>query len=216
MKTELKTKHELVKEKKIITPTPSGGIWAKWGIQVIDPSKNIIIAQKEAPAHSLVRNFGIFIRAMFDTPDGAVAPFNPDVTDITSVSRTIRVKSDSLHTSNVPVIGGSGTVRFGDSAVAEDSAQVNLQGTPMGSSPSGVLTETAISESTTGTTFTVQGQVVNDTGGLFTIEEIVILTRMNDTSATTRDVMILRDLTGPVAVADGLTVLGRYTITINI
>ena len=189
-----------------------GGIWARWEVKVRDKS-GIVVCHRKGPSHSFVRNFGLFIRAMFDNPPGAV---NPDLTDSGGTTRRPRVIASGLSSSSTAVMDASAIMRFGNSAAAESSTQSDLQGLELESGAT--VTESLITEDTVETEFEIRGSVTN-TGGSFTVEELGLFGQISDaTSATTREIMFLRDLlqTGPATVLNSQTIEGIYTFTIPV
>lgn len=189
---------------------PEGlGAWAKWELEILDGSK--IVDKREGAAHSFVKNFGKLIRGMFDVRDTV----NETLTDSSGVTFQPRIKSGPGITGDAqPVMAGSPGMKFGASAAALNANQINIQGAILVASASTIFT--AIAETAVGTTFKCEASVLN-TGGSFTVEEIAIFINLRKAAVNVgTEVMMLRDLTGSVIVGAGLTILGRYTFTLNV
>lgn len=206
-----------------IPAVPKGaGVYAKWGLQLTDPRGKIVpimdpktkklVEKLEGPSHSFTRQFGFFIRGILLNEDGGSLNVNETLTDDAGASFLMRGKAAMT---NALGISGLAKMKFGDSAAAVDTTDIDIQGVQLGSEATAVVALTI--EDSTNTIFTVVGQVTNSTGGLFTVEEMAAFPELGDTAGVTNNTtMMLRDLTGPVAVADTLTITGTYTITIAV
>lgn len=205
-------------DRKLILPVNSGklvgpeglGVWAKWEIEVRDGER--ILEKREGPSHSFVKNFGKLIRNFFDVRDN----INEVLTERGGASFFPRVKSNPSCTGgDVRLISAAARIRFADSSAALNSNQTNLQGTIL-SLTYGAVTTSLIVEDATKTEFKSEGQVTNITGGPVTVQEMGLFSQINSEAGVSQDTLTLRDLTGPVVVADGLTILGRWTFTLAV
>ncbi len=201
----------------------SGGVYAKWRLELRDPKgrpvpmgytrKGKPIWFKEGPSHSFVHNFGIIMRGFLQNLDSAIN-VNEVITEDDGSTHTIRGKG--AQTGNNPFRTGNGVMKFGNGSGARVASDTELQGGILASAE-GTLTLALTGETSVSTVFTAEGQVTNNTGGLFTVEEMGIYAQLTDASAVTNVTTLLAsDLTGSTAVADTLTVLGRYTFTIAV
>lgn len=190
---------------------PEGmGVWAKWEVEVRDGSR--LLEKMEGPSHSFTKNFGKFIRNLFDVRDNV----NETLVDNSGASYFPRVKSNPSCTGgDVRTIAAAAKIRFGNSTAALDSNQFDLQGTIL-SLTFGATTNSLIAEDSVKTEFKSEGQVTNTTGGPFTVQEMGLYSQVNNEPAVSKDTLMLRDLTGAVVVADGLTILGRWTFTLAV
>jgi hypothetical protein len=191
---------------------PKGlGMWAKWELEIRRGSE--ILEKKEGPSHSFVRNFGKIVFGMFDHQDDT----HEVLTEIGGGSFSPRIKSAADVTGNdQPVAAAVSRIRFGNSSAALDSTQTHLQGTILAST-FGTMTFTQIAETSVHTQFRLDGQVTNNTGSSFTVEEMGMYARLYDKDDNSiKDTLVLRDLTGSTVVADTLTILGRWTFTLAV
>lgn len=190
---------------------PEGlGLWAKWELELRDGEK--ILDKREGAAHSFVKNWGKLIRGMFDVTDNT----NETLTDSSGVTFSPRIKSGSgIASDGAPIIFSVGSMKFGNSNAALSAAQTELQGSIL-SAATAAIVFTAITEDSTKTQFKCEGSVLN-TGGSFTVEEIGLYVNLRRASVNSNaQTLMLRDLTGSVVVAGGLTILGRYTFTLAV
>lgn len=210
-----------------IPAVPAGmGIFSKWEVRMVDaegrpqafksPKTGKLVESFEAPTHSFTRNFGQFQRGFMENADAALN-INETLTADTGATYLIRLKSLSTMTGVVSVVTGLSKIKFGNSSAALDTTQTNLQGTLLGPTTEGTVVVTLVVEDSTNTIFTVVGQVTNGSGGAFSVEEMGIFGEFNSSTATTNNTtMLLRDLTGTVAVPNGSTIIGTYTFTIAV
>lgn len=203
---------------KLILPKNAGklagpeglGVWAKWEVEVRDGAR--LLEKREGPSHSFVKNFGKFIRGMFEH----VSDVNEVLTELGGAGFSVREKSNSFLAGNDdPPISSAAKIRFGTSAAALNSNQFHLQGTIL-SLTFGTVTTSLIVEDNVQTQFKSEGQVTNSTGGPVTVNEMGLYMQMRSEANVSRDTLALRDLTGPIIVADGLTILGRWTFTLAV
>lgn len=210
-----------------IPAVPAGmGIFAKWGIRMVDadgrpqafksPKTGKLVEEVEAPVHSFTRNFGQWQRGYMQNTDASVN-INETLTDDTGATYLVRLKSNGSMTGVVSIITGLSKIKFGNSSTALSTTQTNLIGTLLGPTTEGTVTVTLVVEDSTNTIFTVVGQVTNGSGGSFSVEEMGVFGEFNSSTATTNNTtMVLRDLTGTVAVPNGSTIIGTYTFTIAV
>lgn len=188
---------------------PEGlGMWAKWEIELRRGAK--VLERREGPSHSFVKNFAKLWRGIFDFRDNT----NESLTENGGSSYFPRIKTNGTTSGTDPLISAAARVRFGNSAAALASAQVALQGTVLGTF--GAITTSLTVEDTTKTEFKSEGQVTNSTGNPFTVEEMGLFSQVDNETGAAQDTMMLRDLTGSVVVANGLTILGRWTFTLAV
>lgn len=205
-------------DQKLILPERAGklsgpeglGMWAKWEVEIRDGDR--LLEKREGPSHSFVKNFGKMMRGLFNQPDDV----NESLTEFGGVGYPVREKSNAACTGNdQPMVPAAAKIRFGDSLTALSSNQFNLQGTIL-SLTFGAVTTSLIVEDNVQTQFKSEGQVTNSTGGPFTVREMGLYSQVNSETNVVQDTLMLRDLTGAVVVADGLTILGRWTFTLAV
>jgi len=162
------------------------------------------------PAHSYLQNYARLVRG-FINGDSTV---NESLTDSGGAARQARIVSGGLTADNVPPVGAAGDIGFGNSNAALDSTQFELQGIILGKAP---VTTTVIVENAVQSQWKHEGQVTNVSGVTFNVQEVALYANMRDAivgGAPIRQIATMRDIVNPlVAVADGLTVQGRYTFT---
>lgn len=213
---------------RMLPPTPAGmGVFAKWTVEVMDlksgkkvpfrcPKSGKMVRKIEGPSHSFTRNFGQFIRGFLQNTDGVNLNVNETLTLDSGASFLARLKSGGI-AGNFGAITGLAKIKFGNSAAALATTQFNLQGVLLGPSTEGTVVVTLIVEDSVQTIFTVVGQVTNGTGGVFTVEEMGIFSELTSAPGViNQTTMMLRDLTGPVIVNNGQTIIGTYTFTIAV
>lgn len=212
---------------KRLPVTPAGmGVFAKFAIQVIDKAGKVVpfkhpvtgkmVRKMERPVHSFNRNFGFWIRGFLQNIDSAINQ-NETLTDDTGASFQCRLKSDGSISGAAAIVTGLAKIKFGDSSAALQTTQFNLQGVLLGPITEAAVTVTLVVEDSVQTIFTVSGQITNNTGGTFTVEEMGLFPELTDTAAVgNRTTMMLRDLTGSVPVNDGQSIIGTYTFTIAV
>lgn len=208
-----------------IGATPAGmGIFAKWAVRVVDkagravpfmhPVTKKMVTQIDGPSHSFTRNLGFFVRGFLQNTN-ANPNLNETLTDDTGATFLVRLKAPV--TGNFSCITGLAKIKFGNSAAALSTTQVNLQGTILGPVTEGTVAVVLVVEDTVQTIFTVTGQVTNGTGGAFTVEEMGLFPELTSAAAVLNNTtMMLRDLTGPVVVNNGQTIIGQYTFTLSV
>lgn len=192
--------------------SPEGlGVWAKWGVELRDGDR--LLDKREGPSHSFTKQFGKFIRGMFNHVDDV----NETLTERGGASYLCRIKNSAGITpsANSPIMSAASRIRFGASSAALDSNQFDLQGAIL-SSTFGAGTVTLIVEDGVNTQFKVEATVVNTTGSPFTVEEMGLYAQVRSEGNVQEDTMFLRDLTGSIVVANTLTILGRWTFTIAV
>jgi hypothetical protein len=203
---------------KLILPKNAGklsgpeglGLWAKWEVEIRDGAR--LLDKREGPSHSFTKNFGKMMRGLFDHRNDV----NESLTDRAGAPFAVREKSNASCTGNDQTMCPSAAIlRFGNSAAALDSNQFDLQGTIL-SLTFGATTTSLIVEDNVQTQFKSEGQVVNTTGGPFTVQEMGLYGNVNAEALVLHDTLLLRDLTGPIIVANGLTILGRWTFTLAV
>jgi hypothetical protein len=210
-----------------IPAIPAGmGVFAKFGVQVLDkagkavafrhPKTGKMVKKLEGPSHSFTRAMGFFVRGFMQNLDSAIN-LNETLTADTGATFLVRLKSSGTMTGAISIVTGAAKIKFGNSAAALASTQTNLQGLLLGLVTEAAVTTTLVVEDTTNTIFTVVGQITNTTGGSFTVEEMGLFPELNSTAGVgSNTTMFLRDLTGPVVVADTQTIVGTYTFTIAV
>lgn len=212
---------------KLLPATPAGmGVFAKFMVKVLGkdgkpvlfrhPLTGKMVRKMERPVHSFNRNFGFWIRGFLQNLDTALN-LNETLTDDTGASFLCRLKSNAAMPGAMTILTGLAKIKFGDSSAALSTTQFNLQGVLLGPTTEAVVTVTLIVEDSVQTIFEVSGQLTNGTGSTFTVEEMGLFPELNDSvGGSNRTTMMLRDLTGPVAVNDGQTIIGTYTFTIAV
>jgi hypothetical protein len=204
-----------VKALEKAAPEDRARIIARHAVQFRSPRTGKMVRKLESPCHSFTRNFGFWIRGMFQN-DGATLNVNETLTDDAGNSFTCRIKATGLNGSNTSV-SGLAKMKFGNSNAALSTTQTNLQGTLLGPTTEATVVVTLTVEDSTNTIFTVVGQITNGTGGSFTVQEMGLFSELTDSTPTTnRTTMMLRDLTGAVVVNNGQTIIGTYTFTIAV
>jgi len=199
------------------------GVYARWALELRDKKGNAVpfgytrkgkpIWKKQAPCHSFVHNFGIIVRSFLQHLDSAIN-VREQVTEDDGTVHNLRDKSG--HTSNATFATGPAVIKFGAGSGARDATDIDLQGAILASAE-GVTTFNLVQETAVSTIMEFEGQVTNNTGGLFTVEEMGIYAQLNESDASANiTTLICSDVTGSTAVADGLTILGRYTFTIAV
>jgi len=202
----------LSRKKQIVAQPARGlGIWAKTTIRVKDGDR--VLVEHSHKCRSFLRNFGRFVRNLFDMPDNTLASIQ-DQTDVLGATRKLRLFSGYITGGNEAVVAAAGKIGFGDSLTAVDSGQTELQGTILGK---GVVTYANITESSSSSQWSLTGSVVNS-GAPFTVREIALYGEMRDAlvAGQIREIMYLRDLTTVTVVGTGLTIEGEYDFTVNI
>lgn len=190
-------------------PGPGGlGIWAKWEIELRDGDK--LLSKREGPSHSFVRNFGKVMRGLFRYTDLV----NESLTERLGSSYFVKIKTNATATGTGALNTAASRIRFGNSAAALDSTQVDLQGALLGTFGAVTTSLTGSGESTTGTTFKCEGQITNITGSPFTVQEMGLYSLLANEAGVGQDTLLLRDLTGATIVADTLTILARWSFSI--
>lgn len=200
---------------KVIPLAPAGmGVFAKVGIKILDENGQVV-KELEQPCHSFTRQFGLWIRGMFQNA-GATLNVNETLTDDAGATFLPRIKGSGLTGSGASVTGLA-KIKFGNSSSALSTTQTNLQGTLLGPTTEAAVTVTPVTEDSVSTVFTVSGQITNGTGGSFTVQEMGLFSELTDSSNTgNRTTMMLRDLTGSVVVNNGQTIIGTWTFTIAV
>jgi hypothetical protein len=206
---------------------PAGmGIFAKWAVKILNehgeevpfrhPVTRKWVKKIEGPSHSFTRNFGFWMRGIFQNLDSAIN-LNETLTDDAGATFLTRTKSNVGNAGVIAIISGLAKIKFGNSSAALSTTQFNLQGVLLGPTTEAAVVVALVVEDSTNTIFTVTGQILNGTGGSFTVEEMGLFPEMGDsTGAANRTTMMLRDLTGPVIVGNGQTIIGQYTFTIAV
>lgn len=207
---------------------PAGqGVFAKFAVELMNPDGSRasfrnpltgrLVKKMERPVHSFVRNFDFFIRGCLQNLDSALN-VNETLVDSAGSNLIPRVKSSLVGFGGaISGISGLARIKFGDSLSALDNTQFNLQGVLLGPTTFGTVAVNLVVENSTQTIFTVVGQVVNGSGGTFTVQEMGLFSLLGDTAGTAnRECMFTRDLTGSVPVNNGQTIIGTYTFTISV
>lgn len=195
---------------EIMRDKPAGlAILGRWRVRVKDPVKGVVYDSGFKAMHSVVRNFGFFVRGFLSNIDLV----NETLTDDAGVSFQVRLKSPA-GTGGGVIVGTPALMKFGNSALALDSTQTNIQGAQLDGN--GSVTTALVVEDSVNTIFTCKGQVTNSSGSAFTVEEIALFASLNDNLAANHTTMMARDLTGPVVVNDGQTIEGEYEFTIAV
>jgi hypothetical protein len=212
---------------RMLPAVPAGmGVFAKWSVMVLDQNKRKVpfrhpktgkmVMAIEGPSHSFTRNFGFWVRGFLSNIDSAIN-VNETLTDDTGASFLTRLKSGAGTGGNIAIISGLAKIKFGNSSAALSTTQFNLQGVLLGPTTEAAVAVVLVVEDSTNTIFTVTGQITNGTGGSFTVEEMGLFPELGNTAAAANNTtMMLRDLTGSVAVANGQTIIGQYTFTIAV
>ena len=196
-------------------PEDRARIISRYATQFRNPITGKMVRKLEQPCHSFTRNFGFWIRGLFQDA-GATLNVNETLTDDTGATFLARQKASGL-TGAAAAITGLAKMKFGNSSSALVTTQTNLQGTLLGPTTEAAVTVTLTVEDSTNTIFTVVGQITNGTGGSFTVQEMGLFPEMtSDGNVTNKTTMMLRDLTGAVVVNNGQTIIGTYTFTIAV
>lgn len=225
LKKGLATPARKVNGKKIGAMPVGMGVFAKFAVKLLDkdgkqiafrhPKTGKMVKQIESPVHSFVRNFGFFIRGIFQNNDSTLN-VNETLTDDTGASFQDRTKS-AAYAGSIAIFSGLAKMKFGNSSAALSTTQFDLQGILLGPTTEATVVVALVVEDSVQTIFTVTGQLTNGTGGTFTVEEMGLFPEMGDTTGVAnRTTMMLRDLTGSVPVNDGQTIIGEYTFTIAV
>jgi hypothetical protein len=208
-----------------IEATPAGmGVFAKWAVKVVDkagkavpfrhPVTKKMVMQIEGPSHSFTRNLGFFVRGFLNNVDSALN-LNETLTEDGGGTFLARLKGGV--TGNAACVSGLAKIKFGNSSAALSTTQFNLQGTILGPVTEGTVAVVLVVEDTVQTIFTCTGQVTNGTGGAFTVEEMGLFPELTSAANVLNNTtMMLRDLTGPVVVNNGQTIIGQYTFTLTV
>jgi len=206
---------------------PAGlGVFAKWAVKILDkdgrevafrhPKTGKMVKKLEGPSHSFNRNFGFFIRGFLQNLDTSLN-LNETLTDDTGSTFLIRCKSITAMVGTIAIVSGLAKIKFGNSSAALSTTQFNLQGVLLGPTTEAAVVVALVVEDSTNTIFTVTGQILNGTGGSFTVEEMGLFPELgSQAGGANNTTMMLRDLTGSVAVANGQTIIGQYTFTIAV
>jgi len=212
--------------KHMLPATPAGfGVFAKYSVRILDkagkevsfrnPKTGKMVKKLEGPSHSFTRNFGFFVRGFLENTDAALNQ-NETLTDDGGASFQDRTKSVAIG-SNIAIVSGLAKIMFGNSSAALSTTQFSLQGVLLGPITESAVTVVLVVEDSVQTIFTVTGQITNNTGGPFTVEEMGLFPELGNTlGAPNNTTMMLRDLTGSVLVNDGQTIIGEYTFTIAV
>ena len=196
-------------------PKDRARIIARYATQFRNPITGKMVRKLEQPCHSFTRQFGFWIRGMFQNA-GATLNVNETLTDDTGATFLVRQKSSGL-SGSAPMVSTLAKIKFGNSSAALSTTQTNLQGTLLGPTTEAATVVTLTVEDTTNTIFTVVGQITNGTGGSFTVQEMGLFPELNnDGNVGNKTTMFLRDLTGAVVVNNGQTIIGTYTFTIAV
>jgi hypothetical protein len=197
-------------------PSDRARIIARHAVRFPDPKTGKMVKKIERASHSFTRNLGFFIRGIFQNLDSAVN-LNETLTDDAGATFLDRTKANVGMTGVGPIISGLAKIKFGSSNAALSTTQFNLQGVLLGPTTEAAVVVALVVEDSVQTIFTVTGQILNGTGGNFNVEEVGLFPELTDSAGVAnRTTMMLRDLTGTVAVANGQTIIGQYTFTIAV
>lgn len=201
---------------KVKNPADRARIIARHAVRFPDPKTGKLVRKIEGPSHSFTRNLGFWIRGIFQNLDSA-PNLNETLTDDTGATFLTRTKSNVGSAGVISIISGLAKIKFGNSAAALSTTQFNLQGVLLGPTTEAAVVVALVVEDSTNTIFTVTGQILNGTGGSFSVEEVGLFPELGNTAGVANNTtMMLRDLTGTVAVANGQTIIGQYTFTIAV
>ena len=180
------------------------------------PKTGRMVKKISRPVHSFTRNFGQFVRGFLQNADGATLNLNETLVDDAGASFLTRLKSNPSG-NNIAIVSALAKMKFGNSSAALSTTQFNLQGVLLGPTTEATVVVALVVEDSTNTIFTCTGQITNGTGGAFTVEEMGLFSELGSTTGVANNTtMMLRDLTGSVAVANGQTIIGVYTFTIAV
>lgn len=201
---------------KVKNPADRARIISRYAVRFPDPKTGKLVRKIEGPSHSFTRNLGFWMRGIFQNLDSAVN-LNETLTDDTGATFLTRTKSNVGSAGVISIISALAKIKFGSSNAALSTTQFNLQGVLLGPTTEASVIVALVVEDSTNTIFTVTGQILNGTGGSFNVEEVGLFPELGATTGTANNTtMMLRDLTGTVAVANGQTIIGQYTFTIAV
>jgi len=194
-------------ETSVITVGPSlfGGIWAKCGYDLLDKDGNPIRSW-EGPSRSFMRNFGKFVRQLLYVPDDT----NEEYVNDAGVAKAFNIIDSSI-SSTGGVVVGTAEIAMGSSDTAVASDQYNLQGSTF---ISPAVTTSLLVENDAEIRWKHESLWLN-TGGSVTIKEIGLFAHLRQGNVASQNyrTMMMRDVVSDVVVANGETVVGRYTFT---
>lgn len=208
-----------VKTEKIYIPKflrdrkiPKGlGMWGQVSVDVLDGKR--LVERRVAPCRSFLRNTGLFMRNFLSV----VTTANENLIDSTGVARNPRIISGALVFDTSTVVFTTGQMKFGSGTPTILSTDFDIQ-TPIASLPTATITTAIITENAAMNQWKHEGTSINSAVSPVTVNEIGLYAQIRDAivPATGRQIMMLHDLTGAVIVGAGLTILGRYTITVSV
>ncbi|MEM3000659.1 MAG: hypothetical protein QXP41_00505 [Candidatus Nitrosocaldus sp.] len=174
----------------------------------------MIVDEREGKSRSFVRNFSRFVRNLLLVS----ATVNEDLADISGVARKAKIITGGITDANNPrVVGAVLQIRFGIGTAAVQSTDFELNTVNASLMPSNTNT-TILTEDSVKSGWKIEGQSTNTSGSSLTVNEMALYAVIVDANASAnRTIMMIRDLVTPgVVVANGLTILGRYTITVAV
>lgn len=205
----------LIPEHVRLTGSPAGlGIWARYEVELYGADGRLR-DRRAGPSRSFLRNFGRFVRNFLlvaGTSNEELSNTSGQVVRLRIITGALAVETSGRRR----VVVGTGKMRFGNGTAAIQSTDVNISGSLLGD---GAVTATVLQEDSVKSEWKLEGQVTNNTGTSFNVNEVALLAILSEalTAGQSHDVAMLRDLVSPaVPVANGLTVLGRYTFTIAV
>ena len=195
---------------------PKGwGIWANWGVDVLD-SRGVLQDRKVGPCRSFLRNWGRLVRNHLLVDDTT----NEDITDDTGVARQPRIIQGALASVGSgfrKVVRAAGIIKFGSGTTAVTSTDFNVE-TQIATFGDMTVTTTVITEDAVESEWKHEGSAANTSGGPVTINNMGLFAKLSRATTTGEfNAMGIYDIVSPgVVVADTLTALGRYTITVAV
>lgn len=196
------------------SPADRARIIARYAVRFPDPKTGKMVKKIEGPSHSFTRNMGFFVRGFLQNLDATVN-LNETLTDDAGNPFLCRLKTPNV--GSIAIVSGLAKIKFGNSNVALSTTQFNLQGVLLGPVTEAAVAVVLVVEDSVNTIFTVTGQILNGTGGVFNVEEVGLFPELGSQPGVANNTtMFLRDLTGTVPVNNGQTIIGQYTFTIAV
>lgn len=183
-------------------------------VRVTNPGGLLVCTTGLRPAHSFTKQFA---QLMFNINPFGVSAFSPvAVTNTSSASVTASENMD------INTTAGTATttygIQVGTGTAAESINDTSLstqisQGTGAGQLQYGSMTFAAPTTTATTTTFRFTRVFTNGSGGTVTVQEIGLTSRHTSSS---NSFLLVRDLTGAVAINNGQQLTVNYDFTTTI
>ena len=168
------------------------------------------------PAHSFTIGFSkiLFNVGLWIGAESPVAVTSTSGVSVTNTFNSSATQQQSLRTDAGTTTSTYG-IQVGTGTAAESINDTSLQtqishGTSVGNLQYGAMTYGAPSTTATTTTFRCTRVFTNGSGGTVTVQEIGLVSR------TTNSILMIRDLTGAVAVTNGQQLTVNYDFTTTI